>query len=96
MTGGYRGAGLDVTDPEPLPKGHPLWSMENVVITPHYGGVHPGYEEEAFHVFWPTWAVGARASRWKTSWTRMQATDGRRPPGSVRRAPAHEHASPEC
>jgi phosphoglycerate dehydrogenase-like enzyme len=29
------GAGLDVTDPEPLPAGHPLWSMRNVIITPH-------------------------------------------------------------
>ncbi|WP_040795073.1 D-isomer specific 2-hydroxyacid dehydrogenase family protein [Nocardia higoensis] len=29
------GAGLDVTDPEPLPDGHPLWSLPNVVITPH-------------------------------------------------------------
>jgi len=29
------GAGLDVTDPEPLPPGHPLWSMRNVIITPH-------------------------------------------------------------
>jgi phosphoglycerate dehydrogenase-like enzyme len=29
------GAGLDVTDPEPLPPGHPLWSMTNVIITPH-------------------------------------------------------------
>lgn len=32
------GAGLDVTDPEPLPKGHPLWKFENVVITPHIAG----------------------------------------------------------
>ena len=31
------GAALDVTDPEPLPEGHPLWSMENVIITPHVG-----------------------------------------------------------
>lgn len=31
------GAGLDVTDPEPLPAGHPLWSMPNCVITPHVG-----------------------------------------------------------
>lgn len=31
-------AGLDVTDPEPLPKGHPLWSAPNVIITPHIGG----------------------------------------------------------
>jgi phosphoglycerate dehydrogenase-like enzyme len=29
------GAGLDVTDPEPLPPGHPLWGMRNVIITPH-------------------------------------------------------------
>jgi len=29
------GAGLDVTDPEPLPRDHPLWKMPNVVITPH-------------------------------------------------------------
>ncbi len=41
------GAGLDVTDPEPLPKGHPLWKMENVIITPHTAGrsdgEHPRY-----------------------------------------------------
>ena len=32
------GAGLDVTYPEPLPKGHPLWKFPNVVITPHLAG----------------------------------------------------------
>ncbi len=31
------GAGLDVTDPEPLPEGHPLWSLPNCFITPHVG-----------------------------------------------------------
>lgn len=31
------GAGLDVTDPEPLPDGHPLWSLPNCIITPHVG-----------------------------------------------------------
>jgi len=31
-------AGLDVTDPEPLPDGHPLWKAPNVIITPHVGG----------------------------------------------------------
>lgn len=29
------GAGLDVTDPEPLPDGHPLWDLPNCIITPH-------------------------------------------------------------
>lgn len=32
------GAGLDVTDPEPLPKGDALWGFENVIITPHIAG----------------------------------------------------------
>ncbi len=32
------GAGLDVTDPEPLPKGHALWKFDNVIITPHVAG----------------------------------------------------------
>ncbi len=33
--GQIRGASLDVTDPEPLPAGHPLWSLPNCLITPH-------------------------------------------------------------
>lgn len=32
------GAGVDVTDPEPLPKDHPLWKFPNAVITPHVAG----------------------------------------------------------
>jgi len=32
------GAGVDVTDPEPLPKGHPLWKFSNVIVTPHVAG----------------------------------------------------------
>ncbi len=33
--GQIAGAGVDVTDPEPLPDGHPLWDARNVIITPH-------------------------------------------------------------
>lgn len=36
--GRIAGAALDVTDPEPLPPGHPLWNAPNVVITPHASG----------------------------------------------------------
>ncbi len=49
--GKVRGCGLDVTEPEPLPPEHPLWDMPNVIITPHYSGIHPGYDNEAFAVF---------------------------------------------
>src|SRR5262249_27469191 len=36
LSGGHlRAAGLDVTDPEPLPSDHPLWKMNNVLITSH-------------------------------------------------------------
>ena len=32
------GAGVDVTDPEPPPKGHPLWKFDNAIVTPHVAG----------------------------------------------------------
>jgi phosphoglycerate dehydrogenase-like enzyme len=35
---GLFGAALDVTDPEPLPDNHPLWTHPKVVITPHVSG----------------------------------------------------------
>lgn len=37
-SGQLSGAGLDVTDPEPLPPEHPLWAEPNVIITPHVTG----------------------------------------------------------
>jgi phosphoglycerate dehydrogenase-like enzyme len=37
-------AALDVTDPEPLPAGHPLWSAPNVLINPHRGGASTAFE----------------------------------------------------
>ncbi|WP_372346395.1 NAD(P)-dependent oxidoreductase [Streptomyces sp. KL116D] len=39
--GGRLRAALDVTDPEPLPPGHPLWTTPGVLITPHVGAFTP-------------------------------------------------------
>jgi phosphoglycerate dehydrogenase-like enzyme len=41
-SGHLGGAGLDVTDPEPLPDGHPLWSAPNIIITPHSSSLGVG------------------------------------------------------
>ena len=43
-------AALDVTDPEPLPLGHPLWKCPNLLITPHVGGSSPEFARRALKV----------------------------------------------
>lgn len=51
LNGGIlRGAALDVTDPEPLPKGHPLWKAKNIIITPHCAGTTNVYFERLMNV----------------------------------------------
>jgi phosphoglycerate dehydrogenase-like enzyme len=41
-------AALDVTDPEPLPEGHPLWKCPNLLLTPHLAGSSPQFAPRAF------------------------------------------------
>jgi len=40
-------AGLDVTDPEPLPEKHPLWSAKNLILSPHVGGNSTAFDSRA-------------------------------------------------
>lgn len=49
-TGKIRGAALDVTDPEPLPDGHKLWSTRNVILTPHVSGASTRYNERVLAI----------------------------------------------
>jgi phosphoglycerate dehydrogenase-like enzyme len=45
------GAALDVMVPEPLPPDHPLWDIEDVILTPHCAGPSTGYQEDCCRVF---------------------------------------------
>ncbi|WP_339317333.1 D-2-hydroxyacid dehydrogenase [Paenibacillus sp. FSL R10-2734] len=49
--GQLRGAGLDVFEKEPLPQDHPLWNMEQVVITPHSAGITDQYANRIVNIF---------------------------------------------
>jgi phosphoglycerate dehydrogenase-like enzyme len=50
-SGALRGAALDVYREEPLPAGHPLWSLENVLLSPHSADQVAGWREDALAVF---------------------------------------------
>ncbi len=52
-------AALDVTDPEPLPPDHPLWSLPGVLISPHTGGLSTAFEPRAKRL------VAAQLRRWR-------------------------------
>lgn len=45
-----RGAALDVTDPEPLPEGHPLWNAKNVFVSPHISSSSTSYFDRLWDI----------------------------------------------
>lgn len=61
-TGRIRAA-LDVTDPEPLPPGHPLWSCPGVIISPHMARTVPGTNQLCYSVAADQIATFARGDR---------------------------------
>lgn len=48
--GAFAAAGIDVTDPEPLPENSALWGMENVLLTPHTAGETRRYEDNVLDI----------------------------------------------
>lgn len=52
QSGHLFGAGLDVTNPEPLPAAHPLWSLPNCILTPHVAGVSFGHLPQTEERIW--------------------------------------------
>ena len=48
--GQIAGAGIDVTEPEPLPEDSPLWDLDNVILTPHTAGETRRYEDNVIDV----------------------------------------------
>ena len=66
-------AALDVTDPEPLPPGHPLWSAPGVLISPHVGGNTSAFLPRAHRL------VAAQVRRWCSGEPLENAMDRPRP-----------------
>lgn len=50
--GKFFGVGLDVVNPEPLPSEHPLWKMDNVILTPHVAGIGFGHLADTENHIW--------------------------------------------
>lgn len=57
------GAGLDVTDPEPLPADSPLWTMRNVIVTPHIAGQTDRYAGRMAQILLENFRAYVRAGR---------------------------------
>ena len=69
------GAALDVTDPEPLPDGHRLWSLPNCIITPHDAGSSGAVMALLAARVRTTWSASGPGSPSSASSTSSPATD---------------------
>ena len=67
LDGELRGAGLDVTFPEPPPQESPLWRHPKVVLTPHLGGFSPEYADRLADIF----ATNLQAFRGEGEWVNV-------------------------
>ena len=77
-------AALDVTDPEPLPSGHPLWHAPGVLISPHVGGSTSAFLPRARGLVPRSCNASPRGSSWPTWW--RPADIGRAAPTAAERA----------
>ncbi len=84
LTAGRLKAALDVTDPEPLPDGHPLWSAPGLLLTPHVGGADPRLPRARLR--------GRRAQLARLAAGAAAAERHRPPRGTSRTPPASPHA----
>lgn len=66
-TGVLSGAFLDVFEREPLPRDSPLWTMPNVMVTPHTVGFVEGYADRVLDLFTDNISGSSRTSRCETS-----------------------------
>jgi phosphoglycerate dehydrogenase-like enzyme len=69
QTGGLRGAGLDVTQVEPLPTSSPLWSDTRVVLTAHNAGDSPGFGPRWGEIFRQNLAAFVGRGAWRNAVT---------------------------
>ena len=64
-----RGAALDVFEKEPLPEGHPLYKLDNVLLSPHSADNVPGWREARWTSSWSRCLATCAASPCATKWT---------------------------
>ena len=79
LTAGRLRAALDVTDPEPLPPDHPLWTAPNVMITPHVGGDTSAFLPRAWRLLQQQldrFAAGRRSRQRGPRWLTPELNEG--------------------